>query len=145
MIAKIATAETIIVSVPLKRPVEGHPYLGRRATSNFLLLQLKTEDGLEGFGLAHTSTLGKARAMEMIVRETLPQLIGQSGMDHEKIYDRAYSFLTDLGHSGAALQALAAIDIVLWDLKGKALQQPLYRLLGAQRDRVPCYASGGLR
>jgi L-alanine-DL-glutamate epimerase-like enolase superfamily enzyme len=145
MIAKIATAETIIVSIPLKRPVEGHPYLGRRATSNFLLLQLKTDDGLSSFGLAHTSTAGKARALEMIVREILPQLIDQSALDHETIYHRAYTFLTDLGHSGAALQALAAVDIALWDLKGKALQQPLFRLLDGRRDRVPCYASGGLR
>jgi L-alanine-DL-glutamate epimerase-like enolase superfamily enzyme len=145
MSAKIITAETTIVSVPLKRPVEGHPYLGRRATSNFLLLQLTSDDGLEAFGLAHTSTVGKARALEMIVGEILPNLIGQSALDHEKIYDRASAFLTDLGHSGAALQALAAIDIALWDLKGKALQQPLYQLLGARRDRVSCYASGGLR
>jgi L-alanine-DL-glutamate epimerase-like enolase superfamily enzyme len=145
MIARISRAETSLVSVPLKRPVEGHPYLGRRATSNFLILDLKTEDGLEAFGLAHTSTVGKARALEWMVREILPTLIGQSALDHERIYARAYAFLTDLGHSGAALQALAAIDIALWDLKGKALQQPLYRLLGAQRDRVSCYASGGLR
>jgi L-alanine-DL-glutamate epimerase-like enolase superfamily enzyme len=145
MIAKIVKAESKIVSVPLKRPVEGHPYLGRRATSNFLLLQLKTDDGLAGFGLAHTSTTGKARALEVMVQELFPSLIGQSALDHETIYHRAYTFFTDLGHSGAALQALAAIDIALWDLKGKALQQPLYRLLGAQRDRVPCYASGGLR
>jgi L-alanine-DL-glutamate epimerase-like enolase superfamily enzyme len=145
MIAKIAAQETMIVSVPLKRPVEGHPYLGRRAASNFLILKLKSDDGLEAFGLAHTSTVGKARALEIIVREVLPNLIGSSAFDHEQLYARAYAFLTDLGHSGAALQALAAIDIALWDLKGKALQQPLYRLLGARRDRVPCYASGGLR
>jgi len=145
MVAKIAAAETTIVSVPLKRPVEGHPYLGRRATSNFLLLELRTDDGLEAFGLAHTSTVGKARALEAMVQELLPYLIGQSAFDHEEIYARAYAFFTDLGHSGAALQALAAVDICLWDLRGKALQQPLHRLLGARRDCVPCYASGGLR
>jgi L-alanine-DL-glutamate epimerase-like enolase superfamily enzyme len=145
MIAKITEAETTIVSVPLKRPVEGHPYLGRRATSNFLLLQLRTDDGLNAFGLAHTSTVGKARALEVMVNELLPNMIGQSALDHEQIYHRAFTFFTDLGHSGAALQALAAIDVALWDLKGKALQQPLHRLLGARRDRVPCYASGGLR
>jgi L-alanine-DL-glutamate epimerase-like enolase superfamily enzyme len=145
MIAKISRAETKLLSIPLKRPVEGHPYLGRRATSNFLLLQLKTDDDLDAFGLAHTSTVGKARALELMVNELFPHLIGQSGLDHERIYDRAYTFFTDLGHSGAALQALAAIDIALWDLKGKALGQPLHQLLGARRDCVPCYMSGGLR
>lgn len=145
MIAKIASAETTLLSIPLKRPVEGHPYLGRRATSNFLILQLRTDDGLDGFGLAHTSTIGKARALEVMVRELFPFLTGQSVLDHERVYQRGYSFFTDLGHSGAALQALAAIDIALWDLKGKALNQPLHQLLGARRERVPCYASGGLR
>ncbi|HWP58218.1 MAG TPA: mandelate racemase/muconate lactonizing enzyme family protein [Candidatus Acidoferrales bacterium] len=145
MAGKIVKAETKILSVPLERPVEGHPYLGRRAASNFLLLELKTEDGLEAFGLAHTSTVGKARALEAIVREALPLLAGRGALEHERVYERAYAFFTDLGHSGAALQALAAIDIALWDLKGKALGQPLWRLLGARSERVPCYASGGLR
>jgi len=145
MIAKVDSAQTIVLSIPLKRPVEGHPYLGRRATSNFLLLQLKTDDGLDGFGLAHTSTIGKARALEALMHELFPLLIGQSALDHERVYQRAYTFFTDLGHSGAALQVLAAMDIALWDLKGKALNQSLHQLLGARRERVPCYASGGLR
>src|SRR5262245_19818580 len=145
MIAKIDNAATTLLSIPLKRPVEGHPYLGRRATSNFVILQLKTEDGLSGFGLSHTSTVGKARALQVMVQELFPLLLGQSALDHEGVYQRAHTFFTDLGHSGAALQALAAIDIALWDLKGKALGQPLYRLLGAQRERVECYYSGGLR
>jgi len=145
MLAKIDNATTTLLSIPLKRPVEGHPYLGRRATSNFVILQLKTDDGLAGFGLAHTSTIGKARALEMMVHELFPLLMGQSALDHERVYQRAYTFFTDLGHSGAALQALAAIDIALWDITGKALNQPLHRLLGARRERVACYYSGGLR
>jgi L-alanine-DL-glutamate epimerase-like enolase superfamily enzyme len=145
MIAKIDAAETLVVSVPLKRPVEGHPYLGRRATSNFVLLRLRTDDGLEAFGLAHTSTPGKAQALEAMVRELFPFLMGHSAFEHEQIYRRGYAFFTDLGHSGAALQALAALDIALWDLRGKALRQPLFRLLGGWREHVPCYASGGLR
>jgi len=48
MNGKIDNAATTLLSIPLKRPVEGHPYLGRRATSNFVILRLKTEDGLNG-------------------------------------------------------------------------------------------------
>lgn len=145
MIAKIDHAATTLLSIPLQRPVEGHPYLGRRAASNFVILQLKTDDGLAGFGLAHTSTIGKARALEVMMHELFPLLIGQSALDHERVYQRAYAFFTDLGHSGAALQTLAAIDIALWDLTGKALSQALHQLLGARRERVACYYSGGLR
>lgn len=145
MIAKIDHITTKLLSIPLKRPVEGHPYLGRRAASNFVILQLQTEDGLNSFGLAHTSTIGKARALEVMIQELVPMLTGQSALELERIYQRAYTFFTDLGHGGAALQALAAVDIALWDLKGKALSLPLHRLLGARRDRVSCYYSGGLR
>lgn len=145
MTARIQKAETQIVSVPLTRPVENHPYLGRRSSSNFVLLRLLTDDGLSGFGLAHTSTVGKARVLQTLLDEMHPLLIGKGALDHEQIYRAVSTFFTDLGKTGATLQALAAVDIALWDLKGKALAQPLFRLLGGHRESVPCYASGGLR
>jgi L-alanine-DL-glutamate epimerase-like enolase superfamily enzyme len=80
-----------------------------------------------------------------MIQEAIPLLIGHSALDHTQVYQRAHTSFTDLGHSGAALQALAAVDIALWDLKGKVLGQPLHRLLGARRERVACYYSGGLR
>ena len=49
------------------------------------------------------------------------------------------------GPGGIFTLALSAIDIALWDIKGKALDQPLWKLLGGHRDRVPTYASGSLR
>ena len=48
------------------------------------------------------------------------------------------------GPGGIFTLALSAIDIALWDIKGKALDQPLWKLLGGHRDRVPTYASGAL-
>ena len=49
------------------------------------------------------------------------------------------------GPGGIFTLALSAIDVALWDIKGKALDQPLWKLLGGHRDRVPTYASGSLR
>jgi len=49
------------------------------------------------------------------------------------------------GPDGIFTLALSAIDVALWDIKGKALEQPLWKLLGGHRDRVPTYASGALR
>jgi L-alanine-DL-glutamate epimerase-like enolase superfamily enzyme len=134
-----------VLAKPLERPVEGHPYLGRRETTCIVLTRLADEEGREAFGLAHTSSVGKARVLEAILREVCPLAVGQSVLDHEAIYRRAYTFLTDLGHTGAALYALAALDVALWDLLGKTLDQPLYRLLGGSRTQVPCYTSAGLR
>src|SRR5690606_28060362 len=58
--------------------------------------------------------------------------------------DRLYHKLVKLGPEGVATSALAALDIALWDLKGKALNQPLYKLLGgAWRTEMPMYSSCG--
>ena len=51
----------------------------------------------------------------------------------------------DSGPAGIFTLALSAIDTALWDIKGKALDQPLWKLLGGHRDRIPTYASGSLR
>ena len=70
-----------------------------------------------------------------------PYLIGQ---DPHKI-EHHYQWLYRSSHfMGSVVQgALSAIDIALWDLNGKILNQPVYKLLGGDRDRVPAYVGGG--
>jgi L-talarate/galactarate dehydratase len=143
--SKIQKFQIQSIAMPLERPVEGHPYLGRRENTCLVVLRLTDADGREGFGIAHTSTSGKARVLSAILEEACPRAIDQDVLDHQAIYDRAYTLLTDMGHSGAVLYALCALDTALWDLLGKTLGQPLYRLLGGSGDSVACYHSGGLR
>ena len=64
-------------------------------------------------------------------------------MRHEQIWERLYWLLTPRGQSGYASHAIAALDLALWDLKGKALGQPCWRLLGGARAEVPVYATFG--
>ena len=71
-------------------------------------------------------------------------LIGADPLDHAVLYDRQLHELVKVGPEGAVSGALAAIDIALWDLKGKLLGQPIYKLLGgAWRTALPFYASIG--
>jgi L-alanine-DL-glutamate epimerase-like enolase superfamily enzyme len=73
-----------------------------------------------------------------------PTLIGVDPLDHAVIHDRLLHKLVKLGPEGALGGALAALDIALWDLKGKLLGQPIYKLLGgAWRTELPFYASIG--
>jgi L-alanine-DL-glutamate epimerase-like enolase superfamily enzyme len=62
---------------------------------------------------------------------------------HEQIWDKLFWLLAPRGQSGYASHAMAAIDLALWDLKGRILGQPCWRLLGGARDRVPVYATFG--
>ncbi len=72
-----------------------------------------------------------------------PVISGQNPLDHERLWQAMYATT----HGGGAPQrqtiwAIGALDIALWDIKGKAFGQPVWRLLGGFRQRVPAYADG---
>ncbi|NYI41488.1 enolase C-terminal domain-like protein [Demequina lutea] len=78
------------------------------------------------------------------VRSTLaPLVIGRSAMDVGARFDSMVKAVRNSGRQGAIGYAISAVDIALWDLKARLLELPLHRLLGAVRDTVPVYGSGG--
>jgi L-alanine-DL-glutamate epimerase-like enolase superfamily enzyme len=106
-------------------------------------VQLVTDEGVVGMGEASPMAGGLA-SLGIIARDLAPRLVGADPLDHAVIVDRLYHQLMKLGPDGALSGALAAIDIALWDLKGKALGLPVYKLLGgAWRRDIPFYASIG--
>ena len=106
-------------------------------------VRVHTDDGLWGIGEASPMQGGLA-SLGIIAHDLTPALIGQDPLDHAVLQDRMLHRFVKLGPEGALTGALAAIDIALWDLKGKALGQPIYKLLGgAWRTEVPFYASIG--
>lgn len=114
-----------------------------------LLVRIETEDGAVGWGEAHSPPV--PRVTQALVEDLLaPQLIGQDPLSIESHWDRLYHSMRLRGHqTGFMLEALAGVDIALWDLAGKLLGQPVFKLLGGpfrtvggQPLRVPCYASG---
>jgi L-alanine-DL-glutamate epimerase-like enolase superfamily enzyme len=106
-------------------------------------VRVHTDDGLSGIGEASPMQGGLA-ALGIVAHDLAPALIGQDPLDHAVLQDRLLHRFVKLGPEGALTGALAAIDIALWDLKGKALGQPIYKLLGgAWRTELPFYASIG--
>ena len=106
-------------------------------------VRIHGDDGLSGIGEASPMQGGVA-SLGIIARDVAPLLIGQDPLDHAVLLDRALHSLVKLGPEGALTGALAALDIALWDLKGKLLGQPIYKLLGgAWRTSLPFYASIG--
>ncbi len=106
-------------------------------------LRVHTDAGLVGIGEASPMQGGLASLM-ILKHHIGPAIIGQDPLDHAVIHDRLIHRLVKLGPEGALGGALAALDIALWDLKGKLLGQPVYKLLGgAWRTELPFYASIG--
>jgi L-alanine-DL-glutamate epimerase-like enolase superfamily enzyme len=117
---KIQQVETNLVRLPVEEPLVGAPPYPAMMRE-FLTLRVRTDDGIEGIGI--TAFGGKLmRALCAAVEEFGELVRGEDPLRTE----------------------LSAIDIALWDIRGKACGVPLARLLGGLRDRVPAYASGAL-
>jgi L-alanine-DL-glutamate epimerase-like enolase superfamily enzyme len=102
---------------------------------------ISTDEGLTGIGEASPMQGGLA-SLGIINHDVAPMLIGADPFDHAVLLDRAMHTLIKLGPEGALTGALAALDIAMWDLKGKATSLPIYKLIGgAWKTRLPFYAS----
>jgi len=107
------------------------------------LVKITTDSGHVGWGEALAPVVPQVIA-ELITHLFAPLLTGQSPFASQVLNARMYDAMRDRGHiTGYHIDALAAVDIALWDLKGQILDQPVYQLLGgAFREQIPCYVSG---
>jgi len=106
-------------------------------------VRIWSDDGRFGLGEASPMVHGNA-SLEIIASAFTPMLIGADPLQTRVLQDRLFHEHIKVGPEGAYAAALAAIDIALWDLAGKALGQPVWRLLGgAWRRELPFYASIG--
>jgi L-alanine-DL-glutamate epimerase-like enolase superfamily enzyme len=133
---------TRVQAIPLHLPVEVGSGSRRKTTSlSICLVEVETDSGLVGTGM--TAITEEEVIAAVVDRIAAPALLGADPLRHEQLWERLYWLLTPRAQSGYASHAIAAIDLALWDLKGQALGQPCWRLLGGARDRVPVYATFG--
>jgi L-alanine-DL-glutamate epimerase-like enolase superfamily enzyme len=107
------------------------------------LVKITADDSTIGWGEAH-APIGP-RATKAVIEDVLaPLLIGKDPLAIEHHWERMYGSMRLRGHSaGYQMEAIAGVDIALWDLAGKLLRVPVYRLLGGPfRTALPVYASG---
>ena len=116
--------------------------VGRSAKRDMVLVKVVTDEGTVGWGEAHHAQAPSTIAA--FVNDALgPSLIGQDPHAIEVLWDRVYRrFISTHGPGAAAVIGLSGVDLALWDIKGKELGQPVWRLLGGQKRRVPAYAGG---
>ncbi|XES85368.1 mandelate racemase/muconate lactonizing enzyme family protein [Franconibacter pulveris] len=107
------------------------------------LVKITSDDGQVGWGEALAPVVPQVIA-QLITHLFKPLLLGASPFDSAVLNARMYDSMRDRGHvAGYHIDALAAVDIALWDLKGRLLDLPVHQLLGGKfREKVPCYVSG---
>jgi L-alanine-DL-glutamate epimerase-like enolase superfamily enzyme len=140
---RITQLESQLLRLPLARPITSPDSdRGARLDSIFLLLvYLDTDAGHRGLGFAY-ALQGGGRALKVIADDDLaPQVVGEDPLDHERLGSKVYWRLQGVGRSGLVAQAYSAVDLALWDIKGKAAGLPLYKLLGGAREAAPVYAA----
>jgi L-rhamnonate dehydratase len=135
---KIARVAATPLNVPVVLDAAG---IEKKTSLSVCLVEVQTDDGRVGHGLTGiTEEEVVAAAVSEVVA---PNLIGEDALAHERIWEKLYWLLSPRGQTGYASHAIAATDIALWDLKGKALDRPVFSLLGGARSRVPVYTTFG--
>lgn len=127
-------------SFPVKKPVTLG--IGRAVKRDAVLVRVTTRGGLVGWGEAHHGRCPGAIAK--LIDTTLRQLVmGMDATDVVGIWARIHKMqLASHGMGTAASLAMSGVDLALWDLRGKAVGWPVYRLLGGKAKDIPAYAGG---
>lgn len=128
-----------VQAFPLAYPEPHYKGIERYLT----LARVEAEDGLVGWGECISQFAEAALATKTIIeRGYAPLLVGEEALDVERLWHKLQDRIWWYGPEGIAAFAVSAVDMALWDLKGKALGLPVCRLIGGQlRDRVPAMAS----
>jgi L-alanine-DL-glutamate epimerase-like enolase superfamily enzyme len=108
-----------------------------------IVVRIATSDGAVGWG---ETAFDKPSLMTAFIHDGFKsEIVGQDAWDAERLWDRMFYANHDLGPGGALANAIAGVDLALWDLKARVLDVPVYKLLGgAYRDRVRAYGSFGV-
>jgi L-alanine-DL-glutamate epimerase-like enolase superfamily enzyme len=138
---KITGLQTHLVKLPSAPTLAGIADKADQYT--FITLQLRTDEGVEGIGVSFFGG-GLAATLKSAVDQLGALTVGEDPLRPEAVVEKLRGAAKGSGPAGIFTLACTAIDVALWDIKGKALNQPVWKLLGGFRDRVPTYASGAL-
>jgi D-galactarolactone cycloisomerase len=139
---RIARIETIALRAPLARRFAGSGYwMDNRCT---IVTRLATTDGVTSETYSGDTDAEQAILVQMIHEELAPRLIGLSATDPEGCWQAMEPSTNNvLRDRGLALQAIACLDVAIWDVFARALGQPIHRIWGAHADALPISIIGG--
>lgn len=132
----IDALDTAVYTVPTDTPEADGTLAWDRTTLVLVTARSGTTTGL-GY------TYAPAATAHLVGEQLAGSVIGRPALDVPRVNEEMLRTVRNAGLPGVAAQAVSAVDIALWDLKSRLLGLPLVQLLGAARDEVPVYGSGG--
>ncbi|MFT3963434.1 mandelate racemase/muconate lactonizing enzyme family protein [Propionivibrio sp.] len=142
---KIMDVKTHVLSVPLEEPFAfSMGWVTKRST---MIVEIVTDEGITGWGESLCHGLQPPEIAEAVVLAALkPIVLGRDPFDVDVLWEEMYNLTRPFGQKGAALNAIAAVDIAIWDCLGRALGKPICKLLGGvYRTEIEPYATGFYR
>ena len=139
---KITDVETILLRLPVVREIGD-------GCQTICVIRVHTDEGIVGIGEAHTNPLAARAVIESPLYSVSAQglkhiLVGEDPRDINRLWDKMYKHTQTYGRRGLLMHALSGIDLALWDILGKSVGQPVYRLLGGPvREKTPVYNTCG--
>jgi len=113
--------------------ISGFRFLG------WLIVEIELDDGTIGIGNAALSPHATKTTIDTYLK---PLLIGADPLDSEYLWQSMYRRTLPFGRKGIAMTAISAVDLAIWDAKGKILNQPVFKLIGGRtKSKIPVYAS----
>lgn len=156
---RIKSVQAWWVQIPIEESRQHTSDFGRLRTFDSAILRIETESGIIGWGEgknAAGSAGTYAALVHLLNHEFGPRLVGRDAGQITPIWEDLYNGtrasqsaarghpLPELARRGLSIAAISAVDIALWDIRGKSLGVPVWALLGGKKaDRLPAYASGG--
>lgn len=156
---KIKSVVARWLHVPIPPEQQHVSDFGRIGSFDSVLVRIETECGLVGYGEAkeEVGSEGNSHALVALINQKFgPALVGEDPREINRLWELMYSgcrahyalaeghVFPILGRRGVSVSAISGVDLALWDLLGKHLGAPVWRLLGGRKaDRMPAYASGG--
>jgi D-galactarolactone cycloisomerase len=136
---RITDVQTVRLEAPLAKPMGGSMRRPPITSRQLVLVRITTDEGISGYGESYGIPALVGPIVEEVYR---PLLLGEDPLHTERLWQAMYARTGYHGPKGLMIEAISAIDIALWDIKGRALGVPVSVLLGGARaDRVEAYAA----
>src|SRR3982074_1910895 len=139
---QIVDVKAYPTSYRVPKEEQGSLGIGTMTKRDCVMVKVTTEDGITGWGESHHAR--SPGSIGHLINTTLKGfVVGMDATDTVGIWAKIYKFqLGSHGMGAACAMAMSGIDMALWDIRGKAVGWPLYKLLGGSRRKLACSAGG---